>query len=257
MKMKRFCAVSVLLLLLAANGAALAARAKCIASSGPTRAALLELYTSEGCNSCPPADRRLSDLRERAPREVVPLAFHVDYWNRLGWIDRFSRPAWSERQGRIAARHRSSTVYTPQFVLNGQNWRDWRGGLPEPGAERAVASLRLRLQAVAKGRLEVSGEARIREAKAGAQVTLVLYENGLTSRIVAGENAGSLLKHDFVVRQLLGPFPLPETGRLRLREAFALEAEWKRENLGVSAFIDHAETGEVYQALRLHMCKRR
>lgn len=257
MRMKPHWLITFLALLLAANGAALAARAKCLASSGPTRAALLELYTSEGCNSCPPADRWLSDLRDQAPRGVVPLAFHVDYWNKLGWIDRFSRPAWSERQGRIAARHRSRTVYTPQFVLNGQNWRDWRGGLPEPDAERAIASLRLRLQAVTKASLEVSGEARMREARAGAQVTLVLYENDLTSRIVAGENAGSLLKHDFVARQLLGPFPLPESGRLRLRETFALEAEWKPENLGVSAFIDHPETGEVYQALRLHMCKKR
>lgn len=245
---------SALALLLIWSGAAPAV--PCVASSGPNRAALLELYTSEGCNSCPPADRWLSDLRERAQRDVVPLAFHVDYWNKLGWVDRFSQPAWSARQSRIAALHHARAVYTPQFVLDGRDWRAWRGDLPEPRDEHAQAKLKLKLKPVANGRLEVSGEARMRERPDGAQVSLALYENNLTTRVAAGENAGSLLRHDFVVRRLVGPFPLPDSGVLRLREIFTLEPDWKPANLGVAAFIQNAGSGEVYQALRLHMCKK-
>lgn len=237
------------------SGAAPAA--PCVAASGANRAALLELYTSEGCNSCPPADRWLTGLRERAPRDVVPLAFHVDYWNKLGWADRFSRPAWSARQGRIAAIHRSRTVYTPQFVLDGRDWRDWRGDLPEPQGESAGARLKLKLKPPQQDRLEISGEARLREPAPGARVYLALYENNLTSRIAAGENAGSLLRHDFVVRRLLGPLPLPDSGVLPLREAFDLEPDWKPVDLGVAAFIQDIDSGEVYQALRLHVCGKR
>lgn len=251
--MKRLFTACALALLMTTTAAA----ATCKAGSGPTRAALLELYTSEGCNSCPPADRWLSSLRERTPRDVVPLAFHVDYWNKLGWVDRYSQPAWSARQGRIAAIHHARTVYTPQFVLDGRDWRAWRGDLPEPRDERAQAKLKLRLKPVANGHLEVSGEARMRDRPDGAQVSLALYENDLTTRVAAGENAGSLLRHDFVVRRLAGPFPLPDSGVLRLRESFSLEADWKPTNLGVAAFIQNADSGEVYQALRLHMCKKR
>lgn len=252
---KRKWQMGALALFLSAAGAAVDAR--CVAVSGPSRAPLLELYTSEGCNNCPPADRWLSGLRERKPRDVVPLAFHVDYWNKGGWVDRFSQPAWTQRQSRIAAMHHSPTVYTPQFVLDGRDWRAWRGDLPEAGGERAGATLTLRLKPPRHGRLEVNAEARMREHPDGTQVSLALYENNLISRVAAGENAGSLLRHDFVVRRLTGPFPLPESGVLRLREAFVLEADWQPTNLGVAAFIQNAGSGEVYQALRLHLCKKR
>jgi len=254
--MKKLLTASALALLMTTTAAA-AAPDPCRASSGAKRAALLELYTSEGCNSCPPAERWLSGLRERTTRDVVPLAFHVDYWDKGGWVDRFSQPAWTQRQSWIAAMHRSPTVYTPQFVLDGRDWRAWRGDLPEPRDEHARAKLKLKLKPLANGRLEVSGEARMRQHPDGAQVSLALYENNLTSRVAAGENAGSLLRHDFVVRRLAGPFPLPESGVLRLRESFSLAPDWVPANLGVAAFIQNAGSGEVYQALRLHMCKKR
>lgn len=252
--MKRLFTACALALLITATAAT---AATCKAGSGPKRAALLELYTSEGCNSCPPADRWLSGLRERAPRDVVPLAFHVDYWNKLGWVDRYSQPAWSARQGRIAAIHHAPTVYTPQFVLDGRDWRAWRGDLPEARGESASTSLKLKLKPPQQGRLEVSGEARMPEPAPGARVYLALYENNLTSRVAAGENAGSLLRHDFVVRRLIGPLPLPDSGVLPLREAFALEPDWKPTDLGVAAFIQDIDSAEVYQALRLHVCGKR
>jgi hypothetical protein len=244
-------------LLLLWNAAATADTVSCNARSGPLRSALLELFTSEGCNSCPPADRWLSGLRAQAGREqrLVPLAFHVDYWNRLGWADRFSKPAYSARQRWIADVNRSRTIYTPQFVLNGRDALPMQSGLPDMRNDRvAAAELRLELGPAAAGRLEVRGEARLHARIEGAQVFLALYENNLTSRIDAGENSGSLLRHDFVVRELIGPMRLPASGVLSIQHAFSVGADWKRNDLGVTAFIQNATTGEVYQALQRPAC---
>jgi hypothetical protein len=238
--------------LLLATGPAPAADTTCAAASGPTRASLLELYTSEGCSSCPPAEHWLSGLRGRLPRGLVPLAFHVDYWDGLDWVDHYARPAYAERQRRIAAIHQSRTIYTPQFVLDGEDWRP--RGTPPESRELAGAELRLELGAAANARLEVGGEARMRGHPTGAQLYLALYENNLTSRVAAGENAGSLLKHDFVVRRLAGPFPIPASGTLPIHHIFALEPDWKPEDLGISVFVQNAASGEVYQALRLGVC---
>src|ERR1051326_3572011 len=89
--------------------------------SGPTRTHLLELFTSEGCSSCPPAEAWLSRLKDNKQlwRDFVPIAFHVDYWDRLGWRDRFASPQWTQRQQILAARWNAGSVYTPAFVLDG------------------------------------------------------------------------------------------------------------------------------------------
>lgn len=120
---------SCALLLLCALVTPIADAATCIATSGATRNRLLELYTSEGCSSCPPADRWLSQLpRDSRDSGVVPLAFHVDYWDRLGWKDRFAQAAFSQRQ---RDRNRGpGWVYTPQLMLDGEDFRNWHRGLP-------------------------------------------------------------------------------------------------------------------------------
>lgn len=250
------CAFAVLLLMLW-NAAATAGTPSCSASSGPLRNSLLELFTSEGCSSCPPADRWLSSLRTQAGSEqrLVPLAFHVDYWNRLGWTDRFSKPAYSARQRWIADVNRARTIYTPQFVVNGRDTRPMRTGLPALRNDReSIAALRLELGPATAGRIEARGEAHLHSPIEGAQVFLALYENNLTSRIDAGENTGSLLKHDFVVRELIGPIRLPASGVLSIQHAFSVGTNWKLDDLGVTAFIQNATTGEVYQALQRPVC---
>lgn len=247
------------LLLLAWNTAEVAGAPNCSASSGPMQTSLLELFTSEGCSSCPPADRWLSGLSAQTgtPQRLVPLAFHVDYWNRLGWVDRFAKPAYSARQHWIAGVKRARTIYTPQFVLDGRDWRPARTGYPEARNDgEAAAELHLELRPAGAERLEVRGEARLRTSLEDAQVFLALYENNLTSRIDAGENAGKLLRHDYVVRELIGPFRLPAAGVLPIQHRFTLGADWKRDDLGVSAFVQDATTGEVYQALQRPTCKR-
>lgn len=106
----------------------LTAAAECAVTSGSQRVAVLELYTSEGCDSCPPADKWISELPAKKLNvdRVVPLAFHVDYWNQLGWIDPFSQPVFSARQRQHSKRRGVSFVVTPQLLLNGQDYR--RGG---------------------------------------------------------------------------------------------------------------------------------
>jgi hypothetical protein len=173
------------------------ARAETVFRSGPERAHLVELYTSEGCSSCPPADAWLSSLAgERGLwKEFVPVEFHVDYWDDLGWPDRLADKAFTARQRAYAASWGSGSVYTPGFVLDG---REWRGGGALPSKDAAAAgALIARLE---KGRVRVSWAPA---AGGGAfDVYVARLGFGLLTRVGAGENSGRALRHDFVVRGL-------------------------------------------------------
>lgn len=168
--------------------------------SSTGRTNLVELYTSEGCSSCPPADRWLSGLVDHPElwNGLVPIAFHVDYWDYIGWQDRFADPAHSERQRRYAREKGLVTVYTPGVLSNGKEWRNfaWRppasGGAPEVG----ILTARLAPDQVI---------AVFEPVEQPATRTLVLHSAllgfGLTTRVRSGENAGRELRHDFVVLQ--------------------------------------------------------
>lgn len=235
-------------------GAAPVAAAACVSRSGTQRAVLLELYTSEGCDSCPPADRRLSQMRSQAEYagRVVPLAFHVDYWDRLGWVDRFASPRHTRRQYEMAGLARSRLVYTPQFLRNGRDWRAAGSPLDGAGEMMARASIVLELGAPSGGQLAVDGEIAVTDP--AAEAWLALYENNLESRVRAGENAGKTLRHDYVVRRLIGPLAPDAAGRVPLRQQIALAADWKPADLGVAVFVQDTVTGEIVQALQRHAC---
>jgi hypothetical protein len=233
----------------------------CTIESPAHRATVLELYTSEGCNSCPPADRWLSRLREQGPeKKVLPLAFHVDYWNDLGWVDRFSQPVFSARQRQVAGRHRSGVIYTPQMVLDGQDWRGWRSDdlsarLRSINGERPGATIRG--GALISGpSVEVHGTAQLADRKQAGAVAawLALYEQGLVTAVAAGENRGRTLQHDYVVRALIGPLRAGADGSIALDGSIPLNAEWKRERLGIAAFAEHNVTGRVLQAASAAGC---
>jgi hypothetical protein len=239
---------------------AIAAAAQCSAVSGERRVPLLELYTSEGCDSCPPADHWLGALPARGygSDRVVALAFHVDYWNYLGWVDPFAQKRFTERQRHVAARSQSRVVYTPQFTLNGRDYR--RGALRDDFGERIAslhrqkpqAALQLAL-ATAPDSVAVSGSATIADAgeRSLAQTWLALYENNLATDVKAGENRGKRLAHDFVVRDITGPLPVDAQGRVSLEHRFAVDARWKLRDLAVAAFVQNVKTGDVLQALAL------
>lgn len=228
------------------------------ARSGPQRVALLELYTSEGCNSCPPADDWVSSLSARGLTldRVVPLGLHVDYWDALGWPDRFAQALFTTRQRGIAARHRSRTIYTPQLVLQGQSLTQWNtisAEVQRINQSRARADLSLEVTKQASNALEVVAQGVIPEAaeRPQAKMYVALYENRLTNAVTAGENQGRTLQHDYVVRQWIGPLDVDEQGAVRLQRTLPLNSDWKMPDLGIVAFVQQQQTGDVLQALAL------
>jgi hypothetical protein len=169
--------------------------------SAETPAALIELYTSEGCSSCPPADAWMSALKSNPGlwKSFVPVAFHVDYWDGLGWPDRFASRANTERQERYAAAWRSGSVYTPGFAFNGREWRNWRSQ-PEPPAGRSkIGILRLTLR---DGRAADVTFTPALSLDAAPMVEVALLGADLGSDVKRGENAGRRLRHDFVAQSV-------------------------------------------------------
>jgi hypothetical protein len=234
---------------------------ECAARSGPVRAALVELYTSEGCSSCPPADRWLSSLGAAGygAERVVPLAFHVDYWDYIGWKDEFASARHGERQRQMARTNRSALVYTPQVLLGGAEYRGWGDGRDLDARLKAIndrapgADIGLAARRAAEGSLEVSATAALRGTAGDAALYLALRENRLASEVRAGENSGRRLDHDYVVRELIGPVPFA-AGKAQARRVLALQPRWKRADLGIAAFVQDRTTGEVLQAVALGGC---
>ena len=170
-----------------------AVQAETVLNSGADRVNLLELYTSEGCSSCPPADNFLRSLRSHPGlfREFVPVAFHVDYWDDLGWPDRFAEAAYSSRQRNHKREGNIASVYTPGFVYAGQEWRGFfrRQSLPELDTERP-GNLRLSL----------SGDTARLDFEAPVELAAHIAVLGTaTTEVRRGENRGRTLQHDFVV----------------------------------------------------------
>ncbi len=225
-------------LALAWNAPLWAAAGVCAAESGAHITPVIELYTSEGCSSCPPADRWLSrlQLKDGAGGQVVVQAFHVSYWDYIGWVDRFANPIHTTRQRRVAQWNNQRQIYTPQTVLNGRDWRDWHTA----GTALAASTEPSRLRVSMKKREDGQFEAAV-TALAGAPPSWGAYwtvtESGHSSRVKSGENAGELLKHDHVVRQYTeaGVFDsstgLPQ--RLTLRAVAAEGGRAQRVNLVV------------------------
>lgn len=183
---------AVLALGLSAPIGAVAADGRCEARSTPQQVRLVELYTSEGCNSCPPADHWLSTLKGRD--DVLAAAFHVDYWDHLGWKDRFGAAAHSERQARLVSAGGARFAYTPQVLVDGRDWRRWPQLPPAGGAAPVTVQLRREETRV------VVDVAALPGAPAMLAAWWALLEDGHTSAVKAGENRGVTLQHDHVVR---------------------------------------------------------
>jgi hypothetical protein len=239
------------------------ARAACEARSGDSTVALLELYTSEGCSSCPPTDQWVAELPQNGLTKdrVVPLAFHVDYWNYLGWIDPFSQSDFTRRQHEFAQRTHAATVYTPELVLSGREYRRWWGGsferaVREVNRTAARAEIGLKLNRSGKT-LQIDGQASLRGNYAGAAragLYIALYENNLSNKVDAGENSGRTLHHAFVVRRLYGPLALDAEGSARFNRQLTLDPAWKARDLGVAAFVQESRGTSILQVLALDVC---
>ncbi|MBU1191533.1 MAG: DUF1223 domain-containing protein [Gammaproteobacteria bacterium] len=166
-------------------------------TGGPTQTLMLELYTSEGCSSCPPAEAYLNGYTENPElwTRYIPLAFHVDYWDAIGWKDRYADPTYTARQRNYAIQNASRTVYTPAFVANGAFWRPGILHRSPPSSDKQVGTLRV---SVADGQIDAEMKPLI-PLHAPLHLNVALLGMNLTTQIKAGENAGRLAEHQFVV----------------------------------------------------------
>ncbi|HUR88211.1 MAG TPA: DUF1223 domain-containing protein [Ramlibacter sp.] len=223
-------------------GALAAPDAVCVAKSAATLTPVVEVYTSEGCSSCPPADKWLSALKDDVAKgRVVAQGFHVGYWDYIGWVDRFANPLYTQRQRKVASWNGISSIYTPQIVRNGQDWRDERVLLsPEP----ARASIELRRTADDAFAASVAPADGV--GSWGAYWTVT--ENGHSSKVKSGENTGEFLKHDFVVRQYVSAGDHRGAGALTLRTIAATAGHPRQVNL----VVFDPKSGKTLQALSLN-----
>lgn len=261
----RAIALAVALTTLSASGLANAAGAVCASHSPSHRVALVELYSSEGCSSCPPADNWLSQWKNSgATQSVVPLALHVDYWNSLGWTDRFSQHRFTERQQTLTDLAGGHSIYTPEVFVSGRELRSWsqrdsfQSRIDQVIAEPAQANVALELKPQTKGTFNVDAQFTSKAADTTGQLNayVAVYQNALNSQVRSGENSGAKLHHERVVRQWIGPVPLV-AGNAQIRRDIHIDdadANAPADNFGVVAFVENAATGDVLQVGELAAC---
>ncbi|MES2832603.1 MAG: DUF1223 domain-containing protein [Pseudomonadota bacterium] len=231
----------------------------CQVESGPTTAALVELYTSEGCSSCPPADEFLRKLRRDAgpQAEIIPLALHVSYWDQIGWKDVFAHKAFDARQRALVNAGKGNVVYTPQFFVNGREERNWSRALPEAIGKAhnlpAQAQIKLTSTPLTANTILVEAVAQTPAADGNRVLYIALSENELVSHVKRGENSGATLRHDATVRTWIGPVTLAN-GNARLRQEIALAPEWNVKNMQAIAFVQSLDDGRVLQAVSTARC---
>jgi len=223
--------------------------------TAPGRPVLVELFTSQGCSSCPPADRMLAEIAAQplGERAVIPLAFHVDYWNYIGWTDPFSSADWSARQRRYGTAFGNGRIYTPELVIagavdcGGTDGSRLRKLVAAAAAEPERATVELQPAARSAGSWPVTVKAQ-RRAEPGApaaEVLLAVYENGLETPVSRGENASRQLHNDRVVRRLVRAATLPAGGgNAEQRVEVPIDPKWGMD-VGLVAFVQEPSTLRV------------
>ena len=235
-------------------------------SDGPAPArvpVLVELFTSEGCSSCPPADLALARLERTQPvagAEIVPLSLHVDYWNRLGWTDPFSSASFSARQSDYSRVWGVDRVYTPQVVVDG---RDELLGSDETKARHAVeVAARLPKAAIellpAAPGSQTALRIRVRALPPvtpgdTAELLLAVTEDRLATDVPRGENAGRRLAHTAVVRELTIVGTVQPGAPFETVSPIRLKADWKRNALHAVAFIQERKSRKVLGVARIQL----
>ncbi|WP_421832390.1 DUF1223 domain-containing protein [Limnobacter sp.] len=236
---------------------ALAQQGSCNWTSPAERMIVAELYTSEGCSSCPPADRWLSSqltTPERA-NNILALSFHVDYWNYIGWEDPYSKKQFTERQYGHKRAGNVSQIYTPQYVFSNREVRRWgqAGLIPQRLAamqqDKAPVGLQVSLERKAANQVEVKVKTEwLDERYSGGRVFVAFYEDNLSQQVKAGENRGELLKHDRVVRHLSEAKKVSPTAKVQVFK-HTLPADWNQNNVGLGVIVENNESNTVLQAL--------
>ena len=219
-------------------------------------AVLVELFTSEGCSSCPPADRVLSQLEKQQPNgatEIITLALHVDYWNYLGWKDEFSQKQFSERQNGYAERFKLDSIYTPQMIVDGQTQfvgsnLDTANKAISDSAKNQKATIEM-LKANDKLAVKISDA----PAHDDSYVWLAIAEDDLKTNVRRGENGGKTLDHVSVAREMRLLGTLASTDKtFEAESALQLNSAWKKENLKFVVFVQGKDSKKVFGANKLN-----
>ncbi len=212
---------------------------------------VVELFTSEGCSSCPPADAALLELSQKPMPEgtqLILLGEHVDYWNYIGWTDRFSSAQFSQRQGDYAKQFKLNSPYTPQMVIDGRvqfvgnDLADVRQKIGAAAKDPKPAKVTLQWEGNNKLRIAVAAPENER-----AKVLLAVTEDGLSTQVGKGENGGRTLHHAAVVRQLREVGTL-DKGKFDASVDVAPKADWKIAQLKVAVLVQDAATGQILGA---------
>ena len=207
--------------------------------------ALIELFTSEGCSSCPPADEALEEIQKKYnDKDVLVLSYHVDYWNKLGWNDIFSDASFTQRQEYYSNIFRLNNIYTPQVVVNGK--KQFLGSdksklissIDEQLNERSAVSIKLNVVQNTEGKIDVHYSAEGTDAKK-EQAIIVLIQKMATNEIKNGENTGRILHHINIVRNIFY-LPLKEKNT-----NFTLPASFSKEDFFVAGFIQDKKSGKI------------
>lgn len=220
-------------------------------NSNDRQTAVLELYTSEGCSSCPPADRWLEKLvtTPQADLDVLALAFHVDYWNYLGWEDRFSQAAYTKRQRVLGANNQQRTIYTPEFFVNGRETRGTAKILDHiQQANRQAAAVKLQMT-VSRDRNELVVKLHApadRDTIGQVHHRYLVYENNLSTDVKRGENSGRVLHHQQVVRYMSRSQGLQVENLHRI----AIDPDWNGDNVGVAVLV--TSPGDLHYLQAVH-----
>jgi len=228
------------------------------AHSGKNTTAILELYTSEGCSNCPQAEKYLSQLikKHSQTKLFIPLAFHVDYWDYMGWEDPYSKPEHGTRQREIAARNKLNTLYTPQFVLYG---RDFPAHKNIPEAITIINNIKphanIKLDAQLNNNrilaTKIAIEANNERAQWNSNIYIAITEDQLTSSVTRGENNGLLLQHQHVVRRLIGPMQMQGKKKIKIDKKITLNPEWRLDKLSLIVFAKDSINGSTHQSLQV------
>ncbi len=225
----------------------------CTVRSDSQTHALVELYTSEGCSTCPPADHWISDLAARGDKRIVPIAFHVTYWDYIGWKDRFADSRYTDRQRDFAKAQDSEMVYTPQVIIGGRDFRRWpiksdvEKAIEEIAASPAPASIAITSKP--SGDRGIEGSASLKPGGKNVELYVALTQDGLSSKVTRGENRGETLNHNAVVRDFadIGS----GDGTFRFKPA----ADWDLTHMSLIAFAQDTRTGRVLQAVSTPVCR--
>ena len=218
--------------------------------SSPQQTAVVELYTSEGCSSCPPADQWFEALID-VPKEeldVLALAFHVDYWDYIGWKDRFGSPKHTSRQRQLGANNNQGSIYTPEFFVDGAEAR---------GTRKVIEKIRISNKKAAVLQLTLSiskeGETLRLELQTASEDTLpeilhsrfLVYESQLSSDVTRGENSGETLSHQQVVRYMSPALRLEDNSRHEIN----IDPDWQLANIGIAAMVTSPGNETYLQAV--------